>query len=138
MTDNSSTNQICSDNPGEVGQYIFVKKPESSDNAPRASSAPPMPPQVAGMSIGVHIVRGRPASAGENLHQAIALRSKGNIYRDNGGAEPNTPSIIIGGNPPSSCECSIQGAMVICQQCGAFCHDNCISPQSICTTCLIR
>ncbi|XP_011505775.1 PREDICTED: putative Polycomb group protein ASXL3 [Ceratosolen solmsi marchali] len=131
-----SENQTEYDNHGEIGQYIFVKR-TGNENTPRASSAPPMPPQIAGMSIGVHMVHGRPASAGENSHQAISLRNKGNNFRS-GGAEPNTPSIIIGGNPPFPCECSIGGAMVVCRQCGAFCHDDCIGPQCICAICLIR
>ena len=36
-----------------------------------------------------------------------------------------------------SCACSLR-AMVICKKCGAFCHDDCISPNMLCRTCFIR
>ncbi|XP_055372771.1 polycomb protein Asx isoform X2 [Condylostylus longicornis] len=36
-----------------------------------------------------------------------------------------------------SCSCSLN-AMVICQQCGAFCHDDCISTSKLCVSCVIR
>jgi hypothetical protein len=125
------------DHQAEIGQYVFVKRTQTSENTPRASSAPPMPPQIAGMSIGVHMVHGRPASAGENSHQAVALKNKGNNYYV-GGSDLKTSSLIIGSNPSSTCMCRIEGAMVICRQCGAFCHDDCIGPQCICAICLIH
>ncbi|KAK3584815.1 hypothetical protein CHS0354_006232 [Potamilus streckersoni] len=36
----------------------------------------------------------------------------------------------------SNCACSLK-AMVTCQKCGAFCHDDCIGPLKLCVTCLI-
>ncbi|OXU23655.1 hypothetical protein TSAR_003894 [Trichomalopsis sarcophagae] len=136
VVENSSSNRFFFNNTGGLRPYILLKKNNKNDNAPRASSAPPMPPQIAGMSIGVQIVRGRPASASDNLFEATTLKTKKINYRNNGGAEPDAPGIIIAGHPPSPCECNIQGAMIICRQCGAYCHDNCISRQCICATCL--
>ncbi|XP_011310084.1 polycomb protein Asx [Fopius arisanus] len=121
------------------GQYILVQRTGVSDGAPRASSAPPLPPQIAGLGVGVHLVRGRPASAGEGSHQAVTLKARsGADGRGGGGAEPAAPGVIMGGDPPPPCECHMRGAMVICRQCGAFCHDDCMGPQRICATCLIR
>lgn len=40
-------------------------------------------------------------------------------------------------NNSNSCACSLN-AMVICQQCGAFCHDDCISASKLCVSCVIR
>ncbi|XP_015120271.1 polycomb protein Asx [Diachasma alloeum] len=121
------------------GQYILVQRTGVSDGAPRASSAPPLPPQIAGLGVGVHLVRGRPASAGEGSHQAVTLKARGGADgRGGGGAEPAAPGVIMGGDPPPPCECHMRGAMVICRQCGAFCHDDCMGPQRICATCLIR
>lgn len=123
-----------------MGQYILVQRTGVGDSAPRASSAPPLPPQLTtSMGLGVHLVRGRPASAGEGSHQAVTLKTQGATDgRSVGGAEPGAPGLIIGGDPPPQCECNIRGAMVICRQCGAFCHDDCIGPQRICAICLIR
>lgn len=36
----------------------------------------------------------------------------------------------------TSCACSLR-AMVMCKQCGAFCHDDCIGLSRLCVTCLI-
>lgn len=35
------------------------------------------------------------------------------------------------------CVCNLK-AMIECKKCGAFCHDDCISPTRLCVTCLIR
>ena len=34
------------------------------------------------------------------------------------------------------CACNLK-AMVACQKCGAFCHDDCIGPSKLCVTCLV-
>ena len=34
------------------------------------------------------------------------------------------------------CACGLR-AMVACQKCGAFCHDDCIGPSKLCVTCLV-
>ena len=47
--------------------------------------------------------------------------------------------------PPSPSDPKIQNpfacdvkAMIICKQCGAFCHNDCIGPSKVCVSCLIR
>lgn len=46
-----------------------------------------------------------------------------------------------GNNPvprnETTCVCNLK-AMIMCKKCGAFCHDDCISPSRLCVTCLIR
>lgn len=138
VTESTPIAQLGSTTSNNFGQYILVQRTGVGDGAPRASSAPPLPPQIAGMGVGVHLVRGRPASAGEGSHQAVTLKARGADSRVTGGAEPGAPGMIISGDPPPPCECNMRGAMVICRQCGAFCHDDCIGPQRICATCLIR
>ena len=138
VPESNTVTQLGSTTAGGLGQYILVQRTGVGDSAPRASSAPPLPPQIAGMGVGVHLVRGRPASAGEGSHQAVTLKARGADGRGGGGAEPGAPGMIMGGDPPPPCECNMRGAMVICRQCGAFCHDDCIGPQRICATCLIR
>ncbi|KAF1641574.1 UNVERIFIED_CONTAM: Polycomb protein Asx, partial [Eudyptes pachyrhynchus] len=34
------------------------------------------------------------------------------------------------------CACSLK-AMIMCQGCGAFCHDDCIGPSKLCVLCLV-
>nr|XP_012142489.1 PREDICTED: polycomb protein Asx isoform X1 [Megachile rotundata] len=138
VPESNTVAQLGSTTTSGLGQYILVQRTGVGDSAPRASSAPPLPPQIAGMGVGVHLVRGRPASAGEGSHQAVTLKARGTDGRGGGGAEPGAPGMIMGGDPPPPCECNMRGAMVICRQCGAFCHDDCIGPQRICATCLIR
>ncbi|KAK2584212.1 hypothetical protein KPH14_006632 [Odynerus spinipes] len=138
VTESNTIAQLGSTASSALGQYILVQRTGVGDGAPRASSAPPLPPQIAGMGVGVHLVRGRPASAGEGSHQAVTLKARGTDGRGAGGAEPGAPGMIMGGDPPPPCDCNMRGAMVICRQCGAFCHDDCIGPQRICATCLIR
>ncbi|KAK1156115.1 polycomb group protein ASXL1-like [Acipenser oxyrinchus oxyrinchus] len=35
------------------------------------------------------------------------------------------------------CSCRLK-AMIMCQGCGAFCHDDCIGPSKLCVSCLVR
>ena len=37
----------------------------------------------------------------------------------------------------NDCACNLK-AMIMCKQCGAFCHDDCIGPMHLCVMCLIR
>ena len=48
-----------------------------------------------------------------------------------------TSYTMTNANGNGSLACNVK-AMVICKQCGAFCHSDCIGPQSVCVTCLIR
>jgi len=48
---------------------------------------------------------------------------------------PKPPSMIQNG--VNSVACNMK-AMVVCKNCGAFCHDDCISASKLCVTCLIR
>lgn len=51
-----------------------------------------------------------------------------------GGTENNNNngSSVVGGH--SACS---MNAMVICQKCGAFCHDDCISSSKLCGSCVM-
>lgn len=45
--------------------------------------------------------------------------------------------VAVGENTPPNCSCSMN-AMVICQQCGIFCHDQCMGSAKLCLSCVIR
>ena len=47
---------------------------------------------------------------------------------------PKPPSMTYSMNP---CVCNIK-AMIACKRCGVFCHDECLSSNMMCLTCLIR
>lgn len=46
-----------------------------------------------------------------------------------------TPTPVVRND--TTCVCNLK-AMIMCKKCGAFCHDDCISPSRLCVTCLIR
>ena len=48
---------------------------------------------------------------------------------------PKPPSMSQTGLNSVSCNMK---AMVVCKSCGAYCHDDCISANRLCVTCLIR
>jgi len=48
---------------------------------------------------------------------------------------PKPPSMVQNG--VNSVACNVK-AMITCKNCGAFCHDDCISSSRLCVTCLIR
>lgn len=47
---------------------------------------------------------------------------------------PKPPSDPMGQSPVA---CNVK-AMIVCKQCGAFCHNDCIGPAKVCVSCLIR
>lgn len=120
----------------DFDQYVVVNRTDSNESVPRASSAPPMPPHIDNTSI-IHMVHGRPASAGEKPHQAINSKKKENHLKSNKLAVNNS-HIIHEDDLSYLCRCNIRQAMTVCRRCGAFCHDDCITPQFICAICLLN
>lgn len=43
----------------------------------------------------------------------------------------------VAGGQANPCACDAK-AMIICKQCGQFCHNDCIGPSKVCVSCLIR
>jgi len=66
-------------------------------------------------------------SATQHQHPLLQLHPSGE----------NTPPGNEAAAAPNNCACSLN-AMVICQQCGAFCHDDCIGAAKLCVACVIR
>ncbi|EDW32050.1 GL11444 [Drosophila persimilis] len=62
------------------------------------------------------------------VHPLLQLRQSG---------ENTPPGSEAATAPANNCACSLN-AMVICQQCGAFCHDDCIGAAKLCVSCGIR
>uniref|UniRef100_A0A8D9B143 Polycomb protein Asx n=1 Tax=Cacopsylla melanoneura TaxID=428564 RepID=A0A8D9B143_9HEMI len=78
------------------------------------------------------------------------LRRSSSAPPSNNKVGPPPPSGARGGRPASvglqhkhplransDCACNLN-AMVCCVKCGAFCHDDCISPSKLCSVCVIR
>ncbi|XP_022229278.2 polycomb protein Asx isoform X2 [Drosophila obscura] len=62
------------------------------------------------------------------VHPLLQLRQSG---------ENTPPGSEAATATANNCACSLN-AMVICQQCGAFCHDDCIGAAKLCVSCVIR
>lgn len=98
-----------------------------------------MPPGVVYGDISVENQMSNYTIIGENVmidHPAASMQSSQMMISQKG------PQIRAINNsiPPgtdSSCPCNLK-AMVMCKKCGAFCHDDCIGPNKLCRTCLIR
>ncbi|XP_026473568.1 polycomb protein Asx isoform X3 [Ctenocephalides felis] len=151
---------------GTMGQYILVQRSVGEHQAaPRASSAPPTNHVQVGLQnhIGSNPftidVRGRPASVDvdrnnmpntlrqityNNDKQAVNRGDNSMIMDPNHGvlssqqktcSTPNSHQQGI--SSEISCTCNMQ-AMIVCQKCGAFCHDDCMGTSKLCVSCLIR
>uniref|UniRef100_A0ABD2WCY4 DEUBAD domain-containing protein n=1 Tax=Trichogramma kaykai TaxID=54128 RepID=A0ABD2WCY4_9HYME len=104
----------------------------SNLNMTRSSSAPPLPQQISGMCFRVHSTRGRPASVESGFNLATLDIPKN---RNNEPSEKITCDTTNKTTP--TCDCGVQGAMMICKLCGAFCHDKCLGSQCVCAVCLV-
>ncbi|RZF44280.1 hypothetical protein LSTR_LSTR006830 [Laodelphax striatellus] len=115
-------------------QYILVR---------RSNSAPPANPEaaVAGGGVGGAVTTvARGAAGGRGRPASVGLQQPRDPSPTPGGCYPHTiggGGGGSGGGGGDSCACSLK-AMVVCKKCGAFCHDDCISPSRLCVTCLIR
>lgn len=77
-------------------------------------------------------------------HQQKSIRNNSSVARNNNNnisdqSSTATLSVSTGSASGSatSCACNLK-AMIVCKNCGAFCHDDCIGPSKLCVTCLIR
>jgi additional sex combs-like protein len=146
-------------------QYILVQRPPQPA-PPRASSAPPVQPplgahlQAAGRPASVDA----PTLDFQNKHlmpqqQQLQLQHHNPHHQHHQQqllpmpqlqqqqilVQPNQimrkavpPSQQQQQNQQQSCVCNLK-AMIVCQKCGAYCHDDCITPNSrLCVTCHIR
>ena len=71
----------------------------------------------------------RPPVSGDGVAPAGSGYLGGSLMGLDGGG-------VVNGEAGDGCACSLK-AMVACQKCGAFCHDDCIGPIKLCVTCLV-
>lgn len=78
-------------------------------------------------------------ASGKILPKANATKSGGKTVMLKTYGVPLLPKPPVS-NPDSgqnTVACNVK-AMIICKQCGAFCHNDCIGPSKVCVSCLIR
>lgn len=103
------------------GNYVVTTSPAHGTPGTAGSG-------VAGILTGGSSVVGLRAN-----HQHLDSGNS-NSSCSNSGGSGHSPTNSADAN---NCACSLN-AMVICQQCGAFCHDDCISSSKLCVSCVIR
>ena len=98
---------------------------QSTEPSPGHVLFPPKPPQS-------QIVRVKAATAktANNKGNKMMLKSSGVPLL------PKPPALTQNG-VTGAVSCNVK-ALVPCKNCGAFCHDDCISASRLCFTCLIR
>ena len=74
-------------------------------------------------------------STGSNANANIAMEMAAAGLTTRTGTRAPTNSTPDTPGQPSNCECSMK-AMVMCKNCGAFCHNDCIGPSKLCVNCL--
>lgn len=144
---------------GPIAPYILVQRAGVESHVPRSSSAPPSQRPTGTINSVGTMARGRPASVeadhpGPNpATQAITRRSRlpgqqqAVIYGDDENQVHNYtilsdtlsehPGAVMKPKKADACPCNLR-AMVMCKKCGAFCHDDCISANRLCSMCFIR
>ncbi|XP_058142873.1 polycomb group protein ASXL1 isoform X3 [Dasypus novemcinctus] len=90
----------------------------SSTSFNYSSSSPTFPKGIAGSVVQLS----HKANFGESHSASLSLQ----MFTDSSTVE----SISL------QCACSLK-AMIMCQGCGAFCHDDCIGPSKLCVLCLV-
>ncbi|XP_060983032.1 polycomb group protein ASXL1 isoform X3 [Dama dama] len=90
----------------------------SSTSFNYSSGSPPFPKGLAGSVVQLS----HKANFGASRSASLSLQ----MFADSGAVE----SISL------QCACSLK-AMIMCQGCGAFCHDDCIGPSKLCVLCLV-
>lgn len=90
----------------------------SSTSFNYSSGSPPFPKGLAGSVVQLS----HKANFGASHSASLSLQ----MFTDSSTVE----SISL------QCACSLK-AMIMCQGCGAFCHDDCIGPSKLCVLCLV-
>ena len=90
----------------------------SSTSFNYSSGSSPFPKGLAGSVVQLS----HKANFGASRSASLSLQ----MFADSGAVE----SISL------QCACSLK-AMIMCQGCGAFCHDDCIGPSKLCVLCLV-
>ena len=80
---------------------------------------------------GRHTVRPAIATLAENSLMGAVYPGAGGFIGMHLGCDDDD-----GDDENDGCACNLK-AMVACQKCGAFCHDDCIGPSKLCVTCLV-
>lgn len=82
-------------------------------------------------SMGAQVLSSALANMAASRNDLLSNSSKvNNTSSSSGMAAPSNSNIT------ASCACNLK-AMIICKQCGAFCHDSCIGPLKLCVACLV-
>jgi additional sex combs-like protein len=121
-----------------LSQYILVQRTPRPPQPIRASSAPPTQ-----LAVANHMQTGRPASVDASSLERGGVAIHGLAVRsvqpacDIPANSPPSSSPALAARKQQECLCNLK-AMIMCQKCGAFCHDDCIGPSRLCVTCLIR
>lgn len=117
----------------QIGEYMMVQR---GVQVRRSNSAPPSNVDSAGSGL-VHR-GGRPASVGGPRPPASESAPPPPPLPPPVAPPPSYHHLIVPQQNTSSCPCSLK-AMIACVKCGAFCHDDCITPHSrLCITCDTR
>ena len=140
--------------------------PASAAEQSPAAAAPIVPPSVPINTISTtsatspvknlvirQLVKIKPNTTPTNSRPAAANNKGNKMMLKSYGVPllPKPPSMMMvvggggqgmgggaGNNAAASCLCNMK-ALVACQSCGAYCHDDCISATTrLCFTCLIR
>ncbi|CAD7012303.1 unnamed protein product [Ceratitis capitata] len=93
--------------------------------------------QLVSKAVAVAAAATSGGNGGVSVGGAVAVAAGGGSGGGGGGGGGIGSNNIITRTDADNCACSLN-AMVICQQCGAFCHDDCMSASKVCVSCVIR
>ncbi|PSN41755.1 hypothetical protein C0J52_08862 [Blattella germanica] len=142
----------------ETVQVMLNSCRKGAPPPPRASSAPPSNNQAITRKDRMDTASGGGVQYGDvgsdSALQSYTIGDIAIMEQSVTNSYPQQPVVVQGGGrvvprqthnnhiamprtDPSQCACNLK-AMIMCQKCGAFCHDDCIGPSRLCVTCLIR
>ena len=123
--DLTEQNSICDDNEDFLQSSPLPGNSQPLDPGELLTSAP-SPSKPPNITPPIVRVKARAANKGNKM----LLKSSGVPLL------PKPPALAQNG-VSGAVSCNVK-AMVPCKNCGAFCHDDCISANRLCVTCLIR
>ena len=127
--DSTEQSSVCD----ETEDFLQNSAPSPSTDQSTGILSPAKPHNIAQSQI----VRVKAATAANATVKTANNKGNKMMLKSSGVPLLPKPPALAANGVSGSVSCNVK-ALVPCKNCGAFCHDDCISANRLCVTCLIR
>ncbi|XP_053704663.1 putative Polycomb group protein ASXL1 [Synchiropus splendidus] len=132
---------------GLINMEMTLARMAKNDHGKASHSVSPSPPSTSVSGLPFQLYGKLPKQGGVSYTANVSVVDNGGFCRSMADGvlqlRPRQTTLSIQAFTDSTaeevslkCSCRLK-AMIMCQGCGAFCHDDCIGPSKLCVSCLV-